>query len=151
MNKTKKQTIKNGELDLKNQLARALADYDNLRKRIEREKEDLEKLAGLKFILRLLPLLDNLRSAQNHLKDAGLAITIGEFENIIKEEGIEEIKPNKGDLFDHNLHEVIDVVENSQEENKIEEVVLSGWKFRDGIVIRHAKVKVGKKGLINKN
>jgi molecular chaperone GrpE len=130
---------------LKNQLARALADYDNLRKRIEREKEDLEKLASLKLILRLLPLLDNLRAAQNHLKDAGLAITIGELENLLKDEGIEEIKPNKGDNFDHNLHEVTEVVENCKEENKIEEVVLSGWKFKEGIVIRHAKVKVCQK------
>ena len=130
---------------LKNQLARALADYDNLRKRIEREKEDLEKLASLKLILRFLPILDNLRQAQNHLKDAGLAITIGELENLLKDEGIEEIKPNKGDNFDHNLHEVIEVIENSQEENKIEEVVLSGWKFKEGVVIRHAKVKVCQK------
>lgn len=146
MDRTKKQFKKGTEPDLKGQLARALADYDNLRKRIEREKEDLENLASLKLILRLLPILDNLRAAQGHLKDAGLAITIGEFENLLKDEGIEEIKPNKGDNFDHNLHEVIEVIENSQEENKIEDVVLSGWKFKDGIVVRHAKVKVGKKG-----
>ena len=130
---------------LKNQLARALADYDNLRKRIEREKEDLEKLASLKLILRLLPILDNFRQAQNHLKDAGLAITIGELENLLKDEGIEEIEPNKGDNFDHNLHEVIEVVENCKEENRIEDVVLSGWKFKEGSVIKHAKVKVCQK------
>ena len=130
---------------LKNQLARALADYDNLRKRVEREKEDWEKLASLKFILRFLPILDNLRAAQNHLKDAGLAITIGELENLLKDEGIEEIKPNKGDNFDHNLQEVTEVVENCKEENKIEEVLLSGWKFKEGLVIRHAKVKVCQK------
>ena len=67
--KSKNLKVKTEETDvLKNQLARALADYDNLRKRIEREKEDLEKLAGLKLILRILPILDNLRAAQNHLK-----------------------------------------------------------------------------------
>jgi molecular chaperone GrpE len=146
MDKIKKQSKKDIESGLKEQLARALADYDNLRKRIEREKEDLENLASLKLILRLLPILDNLRAAQNHLRDAGLAITIGEFENLLKDEGIEEIKPNKGENFDHNLHEAIEVVENCQEENKIEDVVLSGWRFKDGIVVRHAKVKVGKKG-----
>jgi molecular chaperone GrpE len=146
VDKIKKQSKKDIESGLKEQLARALADYDNLRKRIEREKEALENLASLKLILRLLPILDNLRAAQNHLKDAGLAITIGEFENLLKDEGIEEIKPNRGDAFDHNLHEVIEVVENCQEENRIEEVVLSGWRFKDGIIVRHAKVKVGKKG-----
>ena len=94
--KSKNLKVKTEETDvLKNQLARALADYDNLRKRIEREKEDLEKLAGLKLILRILPILDNLRAAQNHLKDTGLAITIGELENIIKDEGIEEINQNR--------------------------------------------------------
>ncbi|KKR15126.1 MAG: Protein GrpE [Candidatus Levybacteria bacterium GW2011_GWA1_39_32] len=131
--------------NLKNQLARALADYDNLRKRVEREREDLEKLAGLKLILRILPILDNLKTAQNYLKDAGLAITIGELENILKDEGVEEIKPNKGDNFDHNLHEVTEVVENCKEKNKIEEVVLSGWKFREGPVIRYAKIKICQK------
>ena len=139
------------KVSLKNQLARALADYDNLSKRVEREKEDLGKLASLKLILKVLPILDNLRQAQNHLKDTGLAITIGEFENILKDEGLEEIKPNKGDSFDHNLHEVTEVVENSQEKNKIEEVVLSGWKFKEGLatpaggqVIRYAKIKCQK-------
>ncbi|MEK7061474.1 MAG: nucleotide exchange factor GrpE [Patescibacteria group bacterium] len=144
--KSKNLKVKTEETDvLKNQLARALADYDNLRKRIEREKEDLEKLAGLKLILRILPILDNLRAAQNHLKDTGLAITIGELENIIKDEGIEEIKPKPGDNFDHNLHEVVEVIENCKEVNKIEETVLSGWKFKDGIVIRYAKVKICQK------
>jgi len=132
-------------LSLKNQLARALADYDNLRKRVEREKENWEKLASLKLILRFLPILDNLRQAQNHLKDTGLAITIGELENLLRDEGIIEIKPNKGDNFDHNLHEVTEVVENCQEENKIEEVVLCGWKFKEGPVIRYAKVKICQK------
>ena len=144
--KSKNLKVKTEETDvLKNQLARALADYDNLRKRIEREKEDLEKLAGLKLILRILPILDNLRAAQHHLKDTGLAITIGELENIIKDEGIEEIKPKPGDNFDHNLHEVVEVIENCKEVNKIEETVLSGWKFKDGIVIRYAKVKICQK------
>ncbi len=132
-------------LSLKNQLARALADYDNLRKRVEREKEDWEKLASLKLILRFLPILDNLRQAQNHLKDTGLAITIGELESFLKDEGIEEIKVDKGDDFNPDLCEATEVVEKSGEENKIEEVVLCGWKFKEGPVIRYAKVKVCQK------
>lgn len=129
--------------ELKNQLARALADYDNLVKRVERERQDLEVLSSFKVILKLLPVLDNLRNALAHLKDPGLAIALKDFEEVLESEGIEEIKAEKGTLFNHNLHEAIEVVPGI--EGKIEEVVLSGWKYKDGPVIRHAKVKVGGK------
>jgi len=127
--------------ELKNQLARALADYDNLIKRVERERQDLEKLAGFKIILKLLPVLDNLRSALAHLKDPGLAIALKDFEEALKSEGIEEIKTEAGSDFNHNLHEAVEVVSGGQK-GKIVEVVLPGWKFIQGPVIRHTKVKV---------
>jgi len=130
--------------NLKNQLARALADYDNLGKRIEREKRDFEKKACFRLVFRLLPVLDALRQAQLHLKDSGLAIIVGELENIFKDEGIEEIKVGAGDEFKSELCEAVEVVETGgeNEDNKIIEVALPGWKFTDGPVIRHAKVKV---------
>lgn len=127
--------------NLKDQLARALADYDNLRKRIERESAEAEMKANLRLILRLLPIMDGLRSAQLHLKDSGLAITIGELENIFKDECLEEIKVQMGAGFDPELHEGVEAVP-GRGDGKVAEVVLSGWKFTDGPVIRHAKVKV---------
>lgn len=127
---------------LKDQLARALADYDNLRKRVEAEKEVWLKFATEKLTIKLLPILDALRQAQLHLQDAGLAITIKQLEDIFKEEGIEEIKVEAGANFDHNLHEAVEAVEGKTKEAKIKEVILSGWRFTDGPVLRHAKVKV---------
>ena len=128
-------------LILKNQLARALADYQNLVKRVEKEKEQFEKFSNLKLILRLLPVLDILKQAQLHTKDAGVAITIKEFEDALKTEGIEELQIKPGDIFNPELHEVVEVVP-GKDNNNISEVVLSGWRFTDGPVIRHAKVKV---------
>ena len=138
-------------IHLKGQLARALADYDNLVKRVDREKQELEFRSSLRLVLRLLPIVDNLRQALVHLKDAGLAITLGELENVLEEEGIEEVKVKKGDEFDPKLCEATEVVENSGEDNRIVEVVLSGWKFAQGPVIRHARVKVGKKKEVENN
>jgi len=117
---------------LKIQLARALADYDNLRKRIEREKETFEKVANLKLVIKLLPVLDTLKKAQAHLKDEGLGITIKGFEDSLK-----------GDEFNPEIHEAIDVGEGPAS-GKIEEVLAGGWKFIDGPVIRHAQVRVSK-------
>lgn len=134
---------------LKNQLARALADYDNLIKRVEREKNDIEKLVSLRLILKLLSVLDGLESAQKHLKDAGLAISIAEFKKILSEEGLSEIRPKIGDEFNHETMEALEVVEGGDDnssvgDGKIDELVLVGWKYSDGTVVRHAKVKVNK-------
>ena len=126
---------------LKDQLARALADYDNLRKRTAADMEQLQRTAGLKIVLKLLPTLDILESAQKHLGDQGLAIAIGEFKNILKEEGIEEIVPKPGEKFNEEFHEVIETVSGGKT-GEVAETSLSGWKFTGGVVIRHAKVKV---------
>lgn len=125
---------------LRNQLARALADYQNLAKRVEREKEDFVKISNLRLILRLLPVLDILRQAQVHTKE-GVAITIREFEEALKEEGIQEIKVKTGDGFNPETHEVVEVVP-GKDNNVVSEVVLPGWRFVNGPVIRHARVKV---------
>lgn len=129
---------------VKGMLARALADYDNLSKRVDRERADLGKIASVGIIVRLLPVLDNLESAQVHLKDQGLAISIVEFKKVLSEEGLTEINPKIGDTFDENTMEAIEVVPGASD-NTITETVLVGWKFEDGTVIRHAKVKVSGK------
>lgn len=128
---------------LKSQLLRTLADYDNLVKRVEKEREVLGKVASLGVITKLLPVLDNIENAQIHLQDAGLAICIGEFKKVFNEEGLIEINPKVGENFNENTMEVVEVVA-GKEDNIISEVVLGGWKFSDGQVVRHAKVKVSK-------
>lgn len=130
----------------KNQLARAMADYSNLQKRTEEERSTVFKLASISFMTKILPIMDNLRQAQNHVKDSGIEIIIGQLETLAKDEGFSEIKINVGDKFDEQTSEVVDVIETNDEieDNVISEVVLSGWKYIDGTVVRHARVKVNK-------
>ena len=137
--------------ELKNQLARALADYANLKKRSDEERSTMYKLASISFVLKLLPILDSLREAQKHLNDQGIAIIIGQLEAIFKEDGFTEVKPQIGEKFDEYLHEAIDTLETDKEEdnNMISEVALSGWKFGEEVV-RFAKVKVFKKNIDQK-
>lgn len=141
-NADKKPDSKENETeDLKAKLARALADYDNLSKRADAEKEAWIKFSGQRIIYKLIPVLDNLDSALKHSSDPGLAIAVAEFRKVLSEEELEEIPPKVKDEFDENLHEAIEAVEGG-EKGKIAEVILNGWKFKDGQVIRHAKVKV---------
>ena len=136
---------------LKAQLARALADYDNLVKRVDRERETFVKLSSLGIVSKLLPVVDGLENANNHLKDPGLAILTGDLKKILTDEGLTEIKPEVGSNFDENAMDAVEIVKGEQE-NTIAEVVMVGWRYSDlsggrhgGQVIRHAKVKVYKK------
>lgn len=130
---------------LKSQLARALADYDNFRKRTDREREQLNGIIKAQLFARLLAPVDMLFETQKHLQDAGLEMTIQEFLRSFKDEGIEVINAEKDSKFDEDLHEVVDTVEdNEKDDGEIVEEVAKGWKIVDGPVIRHAKVKVTK-------
>lgn len=136
---------KNDELlELKNQLARAMADYDNLRRRVEAEKIAWEKIAASKAIVKLLPVFDMMLDAQKHLKDAGLEIVIGELRKSFFELGVEEIIIGIGDEFNPTYEEAIEEVPGGKQ-NTIAEVVQTGWKIRnEGFIIRPAKVRVYK-------
>jgi len=128
---------------LKGQLIRALADYDNLRKRIDVEKDSFVKLANLKLIIRFLPILDMLYDAQKQLHDSGLAIAINEFESTLKDEGLEKIVSEPGIKFNATVHEVVETVKkDSKKTGIIAEELLTGWRYVDGFVIRPSKVKV---------
>ncbi|OGM09525.1 nucleotide exchange factor GrpE [Candidatus Woesebacteria bacterium RBG_13_34_9] len=131
----------NEVLVLKNQLIRALADYDNLSKRVESEQESWIKFSSERILLKLFPIIDILESAQEHLKDQGLAIAILEFKKILQEEGLEEINPKKGEIFNPEIHEAVESIEGG-EKGRIAELVVMGWKFKTGKAIRVAKVKV---------
>jgi molecular chaperone GrpE len=128
---------------LKSQLARALADYDNLRRRVELEKSAWVKFATQGVVGKLLPTLDMLLLSQKHVNDQGLSMAVNEFKKVLIEEDLVEIIPVAGMVFDHDQHEAVDVVEG--EDGKVVEIVQSGWKFKDGNIVRPAKVKVGKK------
>lgn len=131
-------------LVLRNQLARTLADYDNLKKRVEVDKRNFEKLANLRLVVKLLPVLDVLKKAQEHVKDSGIAVTIKEFEEALKQEGIEEVKVNIGDEFNPETMEVVEVIP-GEKDNGVAEVLQTGYKIVDGPIVRYVRVKVTKK------
>jgi molecular chaperone GrpE len=132
-----KDTEKNQELE--NSLKRALADYQNLERRVEEERRLLTNLSSAVLIEKFLPVLDNLESAQMHLKDEGLEMVIKQFKDILKEEGVEEIEA-QGRPFDPNLHEATEVIE-GKNDNKIVKILRKGYKINDK-VIRPAQVSV---------
>lgn len=135
------------ELEKKNDiLLRTAAEFDNFKKRTEREKAGVAEYARAGIIKQLLPILDNIgraatadRESPDYIK--GIELIVKQFEGLTESLGIVEIaKP--GDTFDPNLHEaVMHIEDESFGENVIAEVLQQGYKTGDTI-IRHAMVKV---------
>ena len=133
--KTKGSKNKHKDLvqDLETKLVRALADYDNLRKRVEREKDKLLHYANRGLIAKFLTIYDMLENAQEHINDSGIAIILEEYKKILQDEHVEHIEAEKGDKFDEELHDAVEIIKgNSKNSGKIAEVLLTGWKFIDG-------------------
>lgn len=135
--------MKKKKVKLQEQLARAVADYQNLVKRIEKQEEEQRARAAKRIIEAFLPVLDNLEIAQKHLNDEGIRAAIWQFQKVLATEGVEKISPEKGEKFDESLHEVLDIKE-GEEKGTVAEVVKTGYKWKDGAVLRPARVVVYK-------
>lgn len=127
--------------DLENKLKRALADYQNLQMRVEKQRQGFIELAREEVIIDYLPVLANLERATKTISDAGLKLVIEQFHKVLEQQGLIVIG-KVGESFDPYKHECIEVVKG--EENKVVEVLEKGFKLGEKI-IKAAKVKVGKK------
>lgn len=123
---------------LTNDWKRALADYQNLQKRYEKEKIEFAQYANSTLILRLLSVLDCLEKVQSYLKDDGLDLAIKEFKNVLTDEGLKEVEAQEK-KFNPEEMEAIEKVDG--EEEKVIEVLTKGYFLKDKL-IRPAKVKV---------
>lgn len=120
---------------------RALADYRNLEQRVSEQRSEWIKSANRDLLLRLLPILDTLMLAKTHSDDKNLSVSVEQFFDILKNEGVTQIE-TMGKEFDPMLMECIAVVEG--EDNKVLEELRAGFILHDK-VLRPAGVKVGKK------
>lgn len=119
------------------QAGRALADYQNLVRRQQDDRQKFAKLAAMDFVTTILEPLDHLQMAAKQLNDSGLSMVVGQLLERLREQGVEMINP-VGEAFDV---ETMEAVESKGKGKKVVAVVKPGWKLRD-VVIQHAKVSV---------
>lgn len=125
---------------LENQLKRALADYQNLEKRIAEEKSIWIKIANKDLLLKLLPGLDNLILAEKHTQDEGVKISIKHFLDVLGEVGVSKIE-TIGKDFDPKSMEAVSTTEG--QDGKVIEEIRAGYALFDTI-LRPAQVVVGR-------
>ena len=137
----------------KDQYLRAVAEFDNTKKRLQREKDDFVKFAAESMARELLPVLDSLDQAlvavdKQHDADAivkGVHLIHRQLVGLLKKEGVSRI-PTVGEPFDPHRHEAVEHVAptNGQADGAIAEEVHAGYLMH-GKVLRPAMVKIAKR------
>jgi molecular chaperone GrpE len=137
--------------DLKDQLLRKIAEFDNYRKRTIKEKTDLILNGGEKTIITILPVIDDMERALKNMKSAddvnavleGVELIYKKFMDILGKQGVSVIDTKEAD-FDVDIHEAIAQLPAPTPElkGKVMDCTLTGYKLNDK-VIRHAQVVVG--------
>ena len=131
-----------------NHMQRLKAEFDNYRKRTQKEKEEIAKYGSEKIIVSLLPVLDNLEraigSAQTN-KDfqsfsQGVEMIRRQFMKVLEDEGLSPIE-TVGTEFNPNVHEALLKEASDKEENIILAELQKGYYLKDK-VIRPSQVKV---------
>ena len=127
-------------------LKRNMAEFDNYKKRMTKEKESLYSSILSGIVNDLLPVIDNFEKA----KDAkctdksykeGISMIYNQFVELLNKQGVEKI-PDIGETFDPELHEAVMSVEDKEKgEKEIVEVFRTGYRLKDKVV-RHSLVKV---------
>ena len=146
MKKTKK-TIDNSQvkelkaqiIDLDSKWKRALADYQNLQKRTENERKNFVRFANATLIEKTLDIIDDLERAAEHLKDDGVDMIVKQLNDLLTEEGVEEILAID-QVFDPEKMECVEIT--SGEKDIVSDVTQKGYTIGD-MVLRPSKVEVG--------
>ncbi len=133
----------------KEQYMRTLADMENLRKRTQREKEELAKFANENILREILPVMDNLERAVEHADQGdnglveGVQMTLTQFSQVLSRFGVTPIE-SMGQPFDPALHQAMGQLESAdQPVNTVVQQLQKGYQLNDRL-LRPAFVMVAK-------
>ncbi len=124
---------------------RALADYQNMLRRVEGERARLIRFANQELFEELLPVLNNLQEAAKQIQNQGLTLVVSQLKKVLIKYGVEEIEA-LGKKFDLDTMEAID---RQGDGDIVIQVLQRGYKLKDKVLI-HAKVILGTKDQVQK-
>lgn len=133
--------------ELTESLQRLQAEFENYKKRVEKEKGEFVIYAKADLIAKLLPALDSFELAIKNTADKekfikGIELIFAQLYSLLESEGLRPIKA-EGEKFDPYKHEVLMKQKSGKEEDIILEELQKGYMLNNK-VLRHSKVKVSK-------
>ena len=134
--------------ELTDTLKRLQAEFENFKKRIDKEKIEFVKYAHADVIASMLPVLDSFEIALKNTNDKekfieGIKIIYAQIYSVLEAEGLKPIKAT-GEKFDPYKHEVLMKEESDKPDDTVLEEFQKGYMLNDR-VLRHSKVKVSGK------
>lgn len=146
---TELQTLKESFELVNAQFKRALADYQNLEKRVEQGRSEMNSWAVTDLLSRIAGVMHYFDQALKGVSEEeqksgwfkGVAMAVLQLNQVLKEQGLEEVITDG--LFDPASHEAVDTRDG--EDGKILEIVEKGYKL-NGKILKPVRVIVGKKG-----
>lgn len=137
---TKEITIESQLKELEDKHLRLAAEFDNYKRRVQKEKEDLVLNTKTKMLSAVLDMDSDINIAMKSMDkvDTGLLLIVQKLEKFLKSQGIESIQT---DVYDEDLHEVISVLETG--ENKVVDVVTKGYSL-NGKPFRYPKIVISR-------
>ena len=124
--------------ELNDKYLRIFAEFDNYKKRMQKEKEDIRISTKTKMLSSILDIDSDLSIALKNINDPGISLIISKINNFLKSQGVESIQTDK---YDPELHEVISVLETGDE--RVIDVVSKGYSI-NGKPFRFPKVVISK-------
>lgn len=139
--------------ELKDRLLRLQADFENTKRRMAREQNEMRSSVTEELMKELLPVMDNLERALEagetgsdpRLLQQGVRMTWEQFQTVLKKSGLQEIKA-LGETFDPAVHEALMTIPSDRhDENIVIQEFQKGYRVKDRL-LRPAKVGVARKG-----
>ena len=146
---------------LNNKYLRLYADFDNYRKRVNKEKEDLARYGNESLLYELLPVIDNLELALRHATGdinsglvQGVEVTLKELQRTLEKFGLTRIEAAR-QPFDPSLHHAMSQVEREDMDDKmVAEEFRAGYRYREKVLrpsLVAVSVKPQKQGVQDAN
>jgi molecular chaperone GrpE len=145
---TELQKLKAERDSLLDRLARAQAEFENVRRRASKEQQEFRDYATLDAIKSLLPVIDSFERALRAKSDAGdfrggIELIYKQLQDALAKLGVRPV-PAVGEPFDPHYHEAIEMVETAEAaDHEVLEELQRGYKFKDRL-LRPAMVKVAR-------
>ena len=144
----KKPTEKEIIAELTDTLQRTQAEFENYKKRVDKEKGEFVKYAKAELIQKILPTLDTFEIALKSISDKekfvkGMEMIYAQLFSTLEAEGLKPIE-SLGKKFDPYLHEVMLKEKSDKDEGMVLEELQKGYMLNDK-VLRHSKVKISEK------
>jgi molecular chaperone GrpE len=138
MSTTEETPVIDKDKEYQDKIARQQADFDNYRKRMEKEKQENLINANANLISEILPVLDHFELALKHNKDKGVVMIYDELNEVLAKQGLKVV--NSTGIFNPKIHEAVMKIE-GEKDGMILEEIQKGYFLNDKL-LRASKVKV---------